>query len=81
MQASMVDRRLHAQFNAVDANKDGAIDAGDYAKLLLVKRAGASAPPLATFDANRNQKLEYAEYTDLVQCMAPARIAPRPAGK
>lgn len=67
--------RQRAQFDKVDANDNGAIDAGEYPNLLLVKRAGAKAPALATFDANRNGRLEFVEYQDLVRRMAPQRAA------
>ena len=40
--------RLHQQFEAVDADGNDAIDAAEYGNLLLGKRAGKGAPPLAT---------------------------------
>jgi hypothetical protein len=73
--AGEIEARLHEQFKAIDANHDGAIDAGEYANLVLVKRAGASAQPLSAFDANKNQRLEFGEYMALVRRMS----APRPA--
>jgi len=73
--AGEIEARLHEQFKAIDANHDGAIDAGEYANLVLVKRAGASAQPLSAFDANKNQRLEFGEYMELVRRMS----APRPA--
>lgn len=82
---TLIDRRLHAQFNALDANKDGYIDAGEYQKLALVKRAGTDAPALSQFDGNRDGKLNFAEYTDLVRHLAaaarPQAPAPAPAPK
>jgi hypothetical protein len=75
IRTSMVDRRLHAQFATVDADRNGALDASEYAKLVLVKRMGASAPPLSTFDANRDQRLNFAEYTDLVRRLTAAELA------
>ena len=71
--------RQRAQFDKVDASNNGAIDAGEYPNLLLVKRAGASAPPLADFDANRNGRLEFVEYQDLVRRLSPSRKARQPA--
>jgi len=71
--------RQRAQFDKVDASNNGAIDAGEYPSLLLVKRAGASAPPLAEFDANRNGRLEFVEYQDLVRRMSPSRARRQPA--
>lgn len=67
--ASALEMSLHRQFNLVDANKSGAIDPGEYNSLLLVKRAGKSAPQLSSFDANRNQRLEFGEYLVLVRRM------------
>jgi len=71
--------RQRAQFDKVDASNNGAIDASEYPNLLLVKRVGASAPPLATFDANRNGRLEFVEYQDLVRRLSPSRAARQPA--
>lgn len=80
MQQTMMANGLRAQFNGVDANRNGAIDANEYGNLFLVKRAGAAAPPLATFDANKDQRLQFEEYTRLVQRLAaPQGRAPAPA--
>lgn len=65
------DSRQRAQFDKVDANDNGAIEAGEYQKLLLVERAGKSAPALAAFDANGNGRLEFVEYQDMVRKLAP----------
>jgi hypothetical protein len=73
--AGEIEARLHEQFKTIDANHNGAIDAGEYANLVLVKRAGASAQPLSAFDANKNQRLEFGEYMELVRRMAAARPA------
>lgn len=62
--------RLRAQFEAVDANDDGGIDAGEYAAMALVRRAGAAAPALAASDTNKNGRLEFAEYRALVRRLA-----------
>lgn len=79
--AGELQARLRAQFHTVDANKNNAIDASEYGSLLLVKRAGKSAPPLSTFDTNKDQRLQFGEYLELVQHMAanaqPAPPAPR----
>lgn len=66
--------RLRDQFQTLDADKSGAVEAGEYANLELVKRAGKSAPALSGFDANRNQKLEFAEYVAAVRQLS-ARTA------
>ena len=72
-----VEASLRAQFDKVDANHDGAIDAGEYGGLLLIQRAGKSAPPLATFDRNGDRRLAFDEYMALVSRLAAA--APRAA--
>lgn len=71
--------QLRAQFQRVDADRSGAIDADEYAGLALVREAGKAATPLATFDANRNQRLEFDEYLRLVQQRARPAPAARPA--
>lgn len=70
-QALEVQARLRQQFAALDTNKNGAIDASEYGNLLLIKQAGKAAPPLATFDANKDGKLQPAEYLLLVSKLAP----------
>lgn len=72
--------RLHAQFNIIDADKNGGIDAKEYANLELVKKAGQSAPPLSSFDSNKNQRLEFPEYLDFVKRMTTPKTA-APAAK
>lgn len=71
--------RQRVQFGKVDANDDGAIDAGEYPDLLLVKNAGKTAPALAAFDADRDGRLQFAEYQALVRKLAPQRAGRRPA--
>ena len=66
-----IQARLRHQFTTVDANKNGAIDPGEYGSLLLVKNAGAKAPQMSVFDANRDGKLGFGEYVKLVQALAP----------
>lgn len=73
--AGEMQARLHEQFNALDTNHNDAIDASEYSNLVLVKRAGTSAQPLSAFDANKDQRLEFGEYIELVQRMAPSRPA------
>jgi Ca2+-binding EF-hand superfamily protein len=72
---------LGRQFSGIDANHDRAIDAGEYRRLVLVKDAGKTAPPLARFDADGNGKLEFAEYVRLVEALAPRQIARHGATK
>lgn len=76
-----VEAGLRNQFDKVDANHNGAIDAGEYASLVLVQRAGKSAPPLASFDRNADQRLEFDEYLALVARLAAAPHAPQQQGK
>ena len=72
-QAIEVEARLRRQFAIVDANHDGALDGAEFAKLALVVRLGTAAPALATFDADRDGKLRYAEYRGVVRRLAPAK--------
>lgn len=73
MQRRIVAEGLRAQFNQIDANRNGAIDANEYGNLMLIKRAGRSAPALATFDANKDQRLQFQEYAAMVQRLTPRR--------
>lgn len=68
---------LRRQFAAVDANHDGALDAGEYGRLLLVRNAGAAAPALGKFDADANGKLTFPEYVRLVETLAPKEASSR----
>lgn len=78
-QLAAIQARLRAQFEAIDTNRSGGIDAGEYPNLVLVKHAGTSAPALSSFDANGNQKLEFGEYVALVRKLAPAPAKPAPS--
>jgi len=62
-------RKLRANFNAMDANKSGGLEASEYAKLELIKRAGANAPMMSAFDADKNQALDFKEYVSLINSM------------
>ena len=75
-QAAALEAALHRQFEAMDADHNGALDAAEYANLYLVKQAGKAAPPLSAFDANKDQKLEFGEYVALVR-----KLGTQPAGK
>lgn len=68
-QAIALEVRLREQFQAIDADRSGALDAGEYANLALVKQAGQTAPGLSAFDANKNQKLEFEEYLAAVRAL------------
>ena len=64
---------LRGQFESIDANDDAAIGADEYPNLMLVRRAGASAPALAAFDANRDGRLQFGEYLAMVRQLAKPR--------
>lgn len=67
--AIVLEVRLREQFQAIDADRSGALDAVEYASLALVKQAGQTAPGLSAFDANKNQKLEFEEYLAAVRAL------------
>ena len=69
--AAELQARLRHQFGTVDANKNDAIDPAEYGNLKLVQNAGAKAPQMSVFDANRDGKLGCGEYVKLVQALAP----------
>jgi hypothetical protein len=69
------EHRLQQHFATADANHDGAIDAAEYARLEVVRNAGAKAPPFATFDANHDQRLAPGEYVAMLRRFAAARTA------
>lgn len=67
--------RLEMQFRAGDKNKSGTIEAAEFANLPLIKRGGPGAPPMSAFDANKDQKLDFKEYLELVSAVLK-RMAP-----
>lgn len=77
--AADAEARLRLQFDRADANDDQGIDANEYKSLLLVRRAGATAPPLSRFDADKDGKLQFPEYLVMVQELAPRPAAPAAA--
>jgi len=66
---------LSRRFAAGDANHDRAIDAVEYAGLVLVRQAGSHAPPLSRFDADGDGSLAFAEYMRMVEALAPRPTA------
>jgi hypothetical protein len=70
-QVLAAEQRLREQYRIVDTDRSGTLEAGEYAALVLVKRAGAKAPPFATFDASGDARLDFSEYVRLVQALAP----------
>ena len=62
-------RKLHANFVTMDLNKNGTLEPLEYSNLELVKRAGKSAPPMSTYDTDKNQKLDFKEYVGMINAM------------
>ena len=83
-QAIALEVRLRTQFNLVDVDRSGVLEAGEFANLVLVKSLGAAAPSLTAFDANADRALDFAEYVGVVQKLgattpaAPAAPAATP---
>lgn len=69
LQATAELHRLHEQFTAMDADKNGCLNAAEYARLELIRNAGKSAPPMAMFDTEKNQCLDFKEYVNVVDYM------------
>lgn len=67
--------RLRRQFAAVDLDRSGVIEAGEYARLRLIKSLGAKAPPLSRFDGDGDGALGLEEYARLVRELAQAGAA------
>ena len=61
--------KLHANFQQMDANKSGALEQNEFANLELIKKAGAKAPMMSAFDADKNGKMEFKEYVEMVSTM------------
>jgi hypothetical protein len=61
------EARLRQQFDKIDANGNGGIDAAEYGDLSIIRRVGKSAPPLSAFDANQDQRLQFEEYLALLR--------------
>lgn len=73
--AVQIETRLRRQFIAVDSNKNGGIDPAEYRNLVLVKNAGKSAPPLSSFDASKDGKLQLGEYLKMVRMLISRQTA------
>jgi len=61
--------KLHQNFVAMDSNKSNALEQNEFANLELIKKAGAKAPMLSAFDTDKNGKLEFKEYVELIGSM------------
>ena len=73
MQNAAALRALHENFVAHDTNKNGTLDATEYANLDLIRKAGTTAPPLSAFDADKNQSLDFREYVGMVSVLMKSR--------
>ena len=60
---------IAAGFAAMDTDKNGCLNAAEYAHLTLIKNAGTSAPPMSLFDTEKNQCLDFKEYVTVVDYM------------
>jgi len=69
IQMRQVVAKLHANFVQMDANKSGALEQNEFANLELIKKAGAKAPMMSAYDADKNGKMEFKEYVEMVSTM------------
>ena len=69
IQMRQIISKLHANFQQMDANKSGALEQNEFANLELIKKAGAKAPMMSAYDADRNGKMEFKEYVEMVSTM------------
>jgi Ca2+-binding EF-hand superfamily protein len=67
--------RLREQFGVLDANRNGAIDASEFANLELIRNLGVAAPSLIAFDIDHDQKLSFSEYATLVRRLATGQAS------
>ena len=67
--------RLRQQFGVLDANRNGAIDASEFASLELIRSLGTAAPSLIAFDIDHDQKLSFSEYATLVRRLATGQAS------
>lgn len=66
LRATGEKQRLHEQFVLMNTEKNGCLNAAEYAHLTLIQHAGNSAPPMAMFDTEKNQCLDFKEYVNVV---------------
>jgi len=69
VETAMTVRKLQETFALKDANKSGSLEAAEYLNLDLIKKAGSSAPPMAGFDADKNQRLDFKEYVAMLDVL------------
>ena len=70
IQMRQIVGKLHQNFVAMDANKSGALEQNEFANLEIIKKAGAKAPMLSAYDTDKNGKLEFKEYVEMVSTMS-----------
>jgi Ca2+-binding EF-hand superfamily protein len=68
-------QRLKGNFDRIDRNRDGALDAGEYATLPVVRQGGGSTPSLAKTDADKDGRVEFKEYVAMVAALAKSPAA------
>jgi Ca2+-binding EF-hand superfamily protein len=69
--------RLVQQFRKSDRDNSQFLEASEYAAIPVVRSAGSGAPPLSAFDADKDQKLAFEEYLELVKAMIRRGAAAR----
>jgi Ca2+-binding EF-hand superfamily protein len=69
VQANLLVFKLRENFSAMDSNRNGVLDATEYANLELVRKAGTAAPPMSAFDSNKSQGLDFKEYLAFIKAM------------
>ena len=69
IQMRQVVAKLHQNFQQMDANKSGALEQNEFANLEIIKKAGAKAPMMSAYDADKNGKMEFKEYVEMVGTM------------
>src|SRR6185312_4282515 len=69
LQTAAERHRLHEQFVAMDTDKNGCLNAPEYAHLELIQHAGTSAPSMSMFDTEKNECLDFKEYVNMVNYM------------
>jgi hypothetical protein len=69
---AQVINRLVGLFRVTDANHNGMLEPAEYSSLPIFKHAGDAAPPMSTFDTNKNNSLDEKEYFRMVETLVRA---------
>lgn len=72
VQMGALVRKLHGNFVSMDTNKSGSLEANEFANLELVKKSKTPVQ-FASFDTDKNQKIDFKEYVGMIKAMAPAK--------